>query len=215
MDIDLFLSPKGDYGLLCSMAFDEMPAGVIFDAETMEITIEFVENDPLHCNITVEFELQERLLFSNRIFIGMLEDGKIQETLQLPFFHLNDPYKDDMVNPANLGKAVRFIRGFEKFMQGCDYAQPLHRNDLSIEDNGSVLRGLDPHHLELVPQLVRARMLEGPSVPQGPSGPSGVTYEASPSMMPAPKGPGGATMGGGQRRVIRPQQPPQKENDDD
>lgn len=216
MNIDLFLTAQGECGLLCSSQFESLPAGVIFDAETLELTTEFVEDAPFHLNITAEEELKDRILMTKKLYVGFLENGMIADTLVVPLLYLNDPYGSDF-SGGELSPPNRSIEAFGDFMKRCTVAQPIHRDDLGDEDSsGSVLRGMDPKQLEFVPQLIRQRMLEAaPSGPSGPSGPAGVTYEQSLGMGMSPKGPGG--MGGGsgmQRRVVR-QQPPKKSDDED
>lgn len=197
MNIDLFLSPHNECGLLCSKEFKNLPAGTIFDAETMELTFEFIEDAPFHLNITVEEDLKDKILLARKLYIGFLRDGLVADTIEVPMLYLNDPYGSDFNNQGKLGRPLSSMIGFEQFMKRCISAQPIHREDLGDENsNGSVLNGMDPKQLEFVPQLIRQRLLENaPAGPSGPSGPSGPAVGFTPSQPGfAPKGPGGITM---------------------
>ena len=213
MDIDLFVSPYGECGLLCNETFDSPPAGVIFDAETLELTKEFLETSPFHLNITVEEELRDKILLAQKFYIGFLQDGLISDTIEVPLLYLNDPYGSDFNAHKKLSKPARSMVAFEQFMKRCTSAQPIHREDLGDEtSNGSVLKGMDPKHLEFVPQLIRQRMLE--AAPRGPSGPGGL--EAMPQMpTPHPSGPGLGGGSGTSRRHIPSRRPIQRNEDED
>ena len=201
MNIDLFLGPHGEAGLLCDRIPGPDVAGAIFDAQTMELTIEYAQaEEPLHLNIPVEAEYRDVLLFSHKIYIGMLKDGLIAETLIVPLLYLNDPYGSDFGQGSPLAKAKRSLIGFEQFMKRCDAAQPVHREDLGDENSaGCVLRGMDPHALEFVPQLVRQRMLEtgpraatiasAPGLHMGGSGGNRHTPSAAQGIMGGPRPP--------------------------
>ena len=215
MDIDLFLTPHGECGLLCNDVFDDLPAGVIFDAETLELTVEFIEDAPFHLNIHVEVELQEQILFAKKLYIGFLENGMIAETIEVPLLYLNDPYGEKFEGNKTLMKPSRSMVAFEQFMERSTAAQPIHREDLGDENaSGSVLKGMNPKQLEFVPQLIRQRMLE--IAPQGPSGPS---IPAPMGPMPTgPLGPGGAGTGASFRArppKLPPKKPPKKSDDSD
>lgn len=191
MNIDLFLSKHGESGLLCDRVPEAPVAGVIFDAQTLELTIEYTgDNDPLHLNISVETIYTDLLLFSHKIYIGALNNGLIAETLLVPMLYLNDPYGGDFGQGSPLGKTRRSLIGFEQFMKRCHAAQPVHRDDLGDEDSsGCVLRGMDPQALQFVPQLVRQRMLE-----TGPRAAAHIGMAGMGGPEAAPGGPGG--MGG-------------------
>lgn len=162
MNIDLFLGPHGEAGLLCDRIPGPDLAGVIFDAQTLDLTLEFAgDADPLHLNIPVEDSYRDLLLFAHKIYIGMLKDGLIADTLLVPMLYLNDPYGSDFGQGSPLARTRRSLIGFEQFMKRCDTAQPVHREDLGDENSlGCILRGMDPRALAFVPQLVRQRMLE-------------------------------------------------------
>lgn len=162
MNIDLFLGPHGEAGLLCDRIPGPDVAGVIFDAQTLDLTLEFAgDADPLHLNIPVEDSYRDLLLFAHKLYVGMIKDGLIAETLVVPMLYLNDPYGSEFGQSSPLAKTRRSLIGFEQFMKRCDTAQPVHRDDLGDENSlGCVLRGMDPRALTFVPQLVRQRMLE-------------------------------------------------------
>jgi hypothetical protein len=208
VNIDLFLGPYGESGLLCDRIPDEAVAGVIFDAQTLELTLEFTaEAETLHLNIPVEDGYRDPMLFSHKIYIGMLRDGLIAETLIVPMLYLNDPYGSDFGQGSPIGKTRRSLIGFEQFMKRSTAAQPVHREDLGDKDSiGCVLRGMNPHALEFVPQLVRQRMLE--------TGPRAIPQLAG--VVRTPTGPGG--MGGGtsaarQAMSLRPRTPTKKDKE--
>ena len=209
MDIDLFLSPHAECGLLCNEAFNNLPAGVIFDAETLELTIEFLEDSPYHLNIPVEEESQDKLLMAQKFYVAFIEDGMISETLEVPILFLNDPYGGDFaMQGGNMPK--RLLVAFEQFMKRCTFAQPVHRDDLNNEDSSrSILRGANPKHLEFAPQLIRQHRLE--MTPRGPAAP---TVEAGLHLL-GPRGPGGMGGGSGGNLVPRRRATTQKKSDED
>lgn len=210
MDIDLFLSPYAECGLLCNAELKNLPAGVIFDAETSELTIEFIEDEPFHLNIQVEEELQEQVLMAQKLYVATLEDGMIAETIDVPLLYLNDPYGGDFGGAHQMRMPARSLVAFEQFMKRCTFAQPVHRDNLDDESSGrSILRGANPKQLQFMPQLIRQHAME-----MGMQGPSGPAVQAGPRPM-GPRGPGG--MGGGSggnivptRRVV----PPKKSDED-
>lgn len=209
MDIDLFLSPHGECGLLSNQGFETLPAGVIFDAETKEITIEFLEDDPFHLNIPIEESLQDSVLMSQQLYVAFLEDGQISDSIETPILFLNDPYGGDFDNNPGVKVSRRSLVAFEQFMKRCTFAQPVHRDNLQDEDTGrSILRGANPKQLQFAPQLLRQQALE-----MGPQGPAGVQLSGPRPM--GPRGPGG--MGGGSGGSVVPNQriiPPKKSDDD-
>ena len=214
MNIDLFLTPKKECGLLFSTAPAELPAGILFDAETLEFTIEFAEEEPLHLNITAELQSREIILFADKVFAGFIENGMIAETLEIPLLFLNDPYGNSLGNSHKLSQTKRSFDAFTDFMKRCHYAQPIHRGDLEDEEsNGTVLRGMDPKHLEFVPKLIRQKMLDiGPATPS--AAPS--TAPSAPQFSGPRLGPGGTSTPPriNRPRKMPPQQRPSKEEDD-
>lgn len=197
MDIDLFLSPHGECGLLGNRALSNLPAGVIFDAETNELTIEFLEDNPFHLNIPVEDSLQDKILMAQKLYCAVLEDDLIAETLDVPLLYLNDPYGGDFNAHNRIDSPRRSLTAFEQFMKRCTFAQPVHRHNLDDEGSSrSILRGKNPKQLEFMPKLIRQHAME-----MGLHGPGGPQMVAGPRPM-GPRGPGG--MGGGSGGNIIP-----------
>jgi len=218
LNIDLFITPHGESGLLCDRPFGRVVAGVILDAQTREVTLEFSDmDDTLHLNIPVEEGHVEKMLLSHKVHVGVLENGMIAESLQLPLLYLNDPYGGQVGHGSPVGRPSPSIIGFEQFMKRVTLAQALHREDLGDEGGASsVLHGMDPRALELVPQLVRQRMLEAAPRMSGPGPQQGYSQGlAGPGM----KGPGGASIGGtgGNRGAgqIRRAPPPRRNEEEE
>lgn len=215
MDIDLFTSGHGECGLLCNTSLPDLPAGIIFDAETMELTIEFLEFDPLHLNIPIESALTESILMAKHCYVAYLIDGQIQDTVMTPLLFLNDPYGGEFQNNGGLTQTTRALVMFQEFMKRCNFAQAAHRESLENEGaSGSILHGQDPKALQLAPQLIRQQQME--LGPQGPSGPAMV--QAQTMSMPGMGGPKMPGMGGGAgtvRRAAPPTKRPPKKSDDD
>lgn len=216
LNIDLFLTKHGEGGLLCDRPFPHAPVGTILDAQTRELTLEFYGDvDTMHLNIPIEAEYLDMMLFSHRLYVGLLDEGKIAETVQVPMAYLHDPYGSDFRDETPLSRPRRSLIGFEQFMRRCVAAQPIHRDDLGDEGSaGSVLRGMDRNALQYVPQLVRQRMLEA-APKMGPSGMDAALSYGAPGAE-GPKGPGGMGGGGGRppmRRIIRKPQTGQDDKD--
>lgn len=214
MNIDLFITKSGQTGLIATKAFDEVPAGVLFDAETLLLTIEFIKEDPFHCNIPIDVSLREKLLFANAFYIGLMEEKIITEALRLPLMLLNDPYKDSNTQLSALEKPMRSLKDFDQFLKNSAFAQALHRDDLSDEgDSQSILKGARTKELQYAAKLQRQPVME--ITPQGPQVPQ-ILPEAAPQVQgPAPKGPGGASMGSSTaRRTIQRKIPPKSDESD-
>lgn len=163
MNIDLFLNPHGEIGLLLDRLPGDAPAGAIYDAQTRDLTLEMAggKADPLHLNITVEEAHSDLILLAQKIYIGALRDGMIALTLEAPLFYLNDPYGSAFGENRNGFAPRRSLMGFEQFIKRCTTAQPIHRIDLGNENmQGSVLHGMNPRALEFIPELLRQRLLE-------------------------------------------------------
>ena len=161
MDIDLFLSKSGQCGLICQGSFKEPPAGILFDAQMMEITIEFINQDPLHLNINVDDTMETSLLESKQIYLGVIFDGVMNETLNTPLFILNDPYSNGENTMDKSAQTTRNIRGFNSFIKNSQFAQAIHREDLEDEGTSqSVLHGSDLQALAYSPLLQRQMKLE-------------------------------------------------------
>lgn len=201
MNIDLLITQHNEVGLLCDRPFEVSMSGAIFDAETGEMTIEFGDSgEAYHLNIPIEDNFRDTLLFAQQLQVGMLENGLIAQSLQVPLLYLNDPYGSEF-GQTTLRRATHSLIGFEQFMKRCVTGQPVHREDLSDENSrGCVLRGMDPAALQYVPQLIRQRMLEAsPKLGAALDGPS---IGLAPGMAP-----GGGS--GTHRHVIRRHIPPE------
>lgn len=209
MDIDLFTSGHGECGLLCNTELPDLPAGVIFDAETMELTVEFIDFDPLHLNIPVEESLMGGILMAKHIYVAYLVNGHIQDTVMCPLLFLNDPYGGEFQNSGGLKTTARSLVMFQEFMKRCNFAQAAHRDRLENESaSGSILQGKNPKTLEFAPQLIRQQQLE-----MGVRGPGGVDLGIAPPMPSGltPMGPGGSRSGTTRRMPVKP--PPKKSDD--
>lgn len=215
MNIDLFLNKAGEPGLIMNIAADEQVSGVILDAETNLLTLEFGDSgETLHLNIPVEDHNAEQLLFAPFIQVAAIEDGFVTYHVEVPLLYLNDPYGSAFGENRLHRKKRRFAKNlldFETFMRYCSFSQAVHRDELGDEGTaGSVLSGSNLSALQYAPQLVRQRSLEAglhaaQSLQQGLEGPQ-----------MAPKGPGGMSMGSGSgARRTMPRMPRRAATDDD
>jgi len=211
MDIDLFLTKDKRCGLLCTGQFTNLPTGVIFDAQTLELTIEFLDDAPFHLNIPVDFDSRDMLLFSDSVFFAFMQGGQILDTVQTPLMYLNDPYSNELTAKSALDAPIRTIQGFDSFIKNCKFAQPVHRIDEGNEDtNIPITSGQDLNALEYAPQLQRQRQLE--NGPKGPSvtapGLQAVPQAPAQGMNFGPSGPGGVPMAQPATRRAPPTTPP-------
>lgn len=166
MNIDLFLTPHNEAGLVCAGVLDQPMAGIILDAQTSEFTLEFANGETFHLNIPMEESYREKLLFSHRMFVGFLEDKMLSDSYEVPLLYLNDPYGSNFGQATPLSKAKRSIPAFEQFMKRCSFAQALHRDNLGDESTSrSVLQGVNPQKLDYTPSLARQRQMEAVAVP--------------------------------------------------
>lgn len=177
MNIDLFLTPHGEAGLLCDHSFKNTVVGIILDAQTRDITLEFADGgEPFHLNIPVDMTHHEKLLFAHRMHVAFLEEGLLAGSVEVPLLYLNDPYGSEFGQGSPLSKPKKSLTAFEEFMKRCAFAQSLHRDNLGDEDSArSVLRGMDPYHMAYTPAMMRERQLVVmPSMgsSHGPSGPA-------------------------------------------
>lgn len=216
MNIDLFLTEHGESGLLCGGHPGGDVIGVILDAQTNTLTLEFAdEGHTLHLNIPVEEGYKDRLLFSPTLQVGVLEDGQISSFSEVPVLYLNDPYGSDFGDFAPRRRMASSFQRFEQFMKRCTFAQAVHREDVGDESTaGSVLQGVNPRALTISPHLARQMSLDiAPSA--APRIVHGLTNAPTPTGMHGPKGPGGMGAGAGHpvRRIIR-QLPPDKTHKD-
>lgn len=160
MNIDLFLTPHNEAGLVCGGEFGRPVVGIILDAQTLSLTLEMGDGETFHLNIPVEETHREKLLFSQHMFIGFLDGKMLADSYEVPLLYLNDPYGSEFGQNKALSKPKRSILGFEQFMKRCVFAQALHRENLGDEDSArSVLRGVDPNHMEYTPSLMRDRQI--------------------------------------------------------
>ncbi len=204
MNIDLLLTKNGDAGLVCDGAFESPVAGVIFDAEMRQVTLEYANLETTEMNIPVEDGIAESLLWAFALQVGVIVDDKIQETRQVPLMHLNDPGgQAGYQKPARASSSVSM---FERFLKDCSTGQPLHRDDLGDESvSGSVVGGVNRAVLQFAPQLARQKTLEA-------------THDLK-MAGPAPSGPGmglGGRGGGGAvpTQQHRPAAPRRTEEED-
>lgn len=159
MNIDLLLTRQGDAGLICDTGFESPVAGVLFDAQMRQMTLEFANMDTADMNIPVEDDMTEALLWATAIQVGVVGDGKIQDSRRVPLMLLNDP--DGMPGRDLPVKSSSSVRAFENFLKNCVAGQPLHRADLGNEGGaGSVVGGINRAVLEFAPHLARQRTLE-------------------------------------------------------
>ncbi len=173
MNIDLLMTQQGDAGLVSDQEFESPVAGIMFDAQTRQITLEHANMDTVDMNIPVEDDITDALLWATSIQVGVITNGQIQDNRQIPLMLLNDPDgqpgRDAPMRPSNS------VTAFEHFLKTCVTGQPIHREDLGNEDvSGSVVGGINRAVLEFSPQLSRQRTLEashdlnmggGPSAP--------------------------------------------------
>lgn len=166
MNIDLFLTQHNEAGLVCGGVFAHPVAGIILDAQTSEFTLEFSNGETFHLNIPMEEAHREKLLFSHRMFVGLLENKMLADSYEVPLLYLNDPYGSDFGQSSSLSKPIRSIPAFEQFMKRCSFAQALHRDNLGDESTSrSVLQGVNPQKLDYTPALARQRQMEAVAVP--------------------------------------------------
>lgn len=201
MNIDLLLTKNGDAGLVCDGAFESPVAGVIFDAEMRQITLEHANMDAVEMNIPVEDDIADALQWATAVQVGVIADGQIQDNRQVPLMLIGDPEIEPGRNrPARTSNSVT---GFERFLKSCVAGQPLHRDDLGDENvSGSVVGGINRAVLQFAPHLARQRTLEA-SHDYKMSGPA-------PSV-PGMGGGGGGRFGTTQSR----QQPPRRDDEKD
>ena len=178
---------------MCQGSFKEPPAGILFDAEVMEMTAEFINQDPLHFNINVDHEIKETLLERKTIYLGVIFDGVINETLDMPLFILNDPYSKENTKIDKSAETTRHVKSFDSFIKRSKFAQAIHREDLENEDTiQSVIHGQDIQSLAYSPHLQRQMKLEAaPQVVNAPAPSVGLGSNASsaPNITNQPKPP--------------------------
>lgn len=135
--------------------------GVIFDAQTKDLTLEFGDMaDPFHLNIPVEEANSEKLLFMRQIFIGVFDQQQLVKSMLVPLLYLNDPYGSSFGQSTRQPKPLQALVAFEQFMKRCTFAQALHRSDLGDERTArSILSGANPRNLTYAPSLLREKQM--------------------------------------------------------
>jgi len=183
VNIDLFLTDAAEAGIVCDAPYKGPVVGIILDAQTLCLTLEFSDGDTFHLNIPVEEDRREKLLFAHRMYVGFLEDKMLVDSFEVPLLYLNDPYGSEFGQNSPLAKAKRSVVAFEQFMKRCTFAQSLHRDDLGNEDGArSILRGIDPNKWQYAPALARQIQMNAipklEAVPQMPGLGGGATRQA-------------------------------------
>lgn len=150
--------------------------------------IEMEDHQSMKLNINLDDEFIEAMRYSQMIEVGVLFDGKITESLQVPLITLEEdaPYSfDDM--PFRMNSVLHF----ESFIKNCTAGQPVHRDDLGNEASLSSL--MDATQLvapQFAPKLAHQRQLEAaPRTPgmnhapqfSGPGGGGGGPYRRTPA----------------------------------
>ncbi len=170
MNIDLFHTGHNEAGLVCDGSFPIPVIGIILDAQTHELTLEFDGGDTFHLNIPIELGHKEKMLFAHRMYVGYLVNGLLTDAFEVPLLYLNDPYGGEFGQTSPLAAPKRAPVAFEQFMKRCHFAQGLHRDNLGDEDTArSVLRGIDPHALQYAPALLR--QLQMAAIPKAVTAP--------------------------------------------
>ena len=171
MNIDLLVTQQGEAGLVSDQEFESPVAGIMFDNETRQLTIEFSNMDTAEMNIPVEDDISNALLWAASLQVGVILNNQVQDNRQVPLMLLNDPEGTGMRMPV---KSSNSVIAFENFLKSCVTGQPIHRDDLGDEDGtSSVVGGVNRAVLQFAPHLARQRSLEathdlnmsGPSAP--------------------------------------------------
>ncbi len=202
MNIDLLFTKDGEPGLICDEPFDHPAMAVLFDMSERVMSVEFEEMDSRQLNIPVEDDFANALYYSERIQLGVILEGKIAGTLQLPLILLEE---GELLTTGKMARPQSSIVSFERFVRTCETGQPVHRDELGNEATlGSVMDATVMVAPQFAPQLARQRALEaGPKTP-------GMSPRA-----PGPLGPGGLGGGAGGGTVRRPPQRPQSTGESD
>ncbi len=172
MNIDLLFTGQGEAGLVSDAGFANAVAGVMYDARSGQLTLEFGDSDSIELNIPVEQEVGQSLMHSFEIQVGVIEKGMIAENRQVPLVLLHDPFGGG--NPGQFPMKPRnSVMAFESFMRRCVSGQPVHRDELGDESNtGTILGGVSPAVLQFAPHLARQRNFESaPTFHHTPSAP--------------------------------------------
>lgn len=177
MDIDLLFTDTGTAGLIADRNFIKKIAGVMLDAGSGILTLEYTDMDSLELNIPVEPEFFYILGVNSWLHVGAVKDGNIAQAYQAPLMLLGEPLTRSTQKSANP------LLAFERFIKTCTGGQPVHREDLGDETaTGCVLGDAMPSSLQFAPHLAQRHALE-----------------AAPKVAPvaAPRAPGLGLGGGG------------------
>ncbi|PZO87196.1 MAG: hypothetical protein DI626_04590 [Micavibrio aeruginosavorus] len=171
MNIDLFLTDQSESGLVCEGVFPSPVAGIILDAQTREVTLEFADQSTFHLNIPIGEGHTEKLLFAHRMYVGYFDNKMLADSFEAPLLYLNDPYGSEFGQNSPLARTTRSVPGFEQFMKRCNFAQALHRDNLGDEATAhSVLKGANLQALMFTPALQRQMQMN--AVPKVQSAPA-------------------------------------------
>ena len=194
MNIDLFMTDQNEAALVCGGVFTRTLGGIILDAQTHEVTLEFTDGMTEHLNIPFQETHKEKLLFAHKMFVGCLESGFLTDTMEIPMMYLNDPYGGQFGNKSHMPKPAVTVTAFEQFMKRAKFAQALHRDNLGDEDTArSVLMGVDHRDLKYSPTLQRQ-----------------IQINATPKVKASPQMP---NLGGGSAATTQTKMPPSEKDD--
>lgn len=159
INIDLIFTAEGESGLLC----DEVPSkkiiGALMDGETGLLSLEFADMDHLDMNIPIDSSYFDILGVTQNLHFGVLKNDHIAQAYQIPFMHLDDPYR--LQNAVKQGQNDRALVAFEMFIKRCIVGQPVHRLNLSDDSmNASVLGDSSLAGLEFAPHLARQHAIQ-------------------------------------------------------
>lgn len=184
MNIDLLLTDKGEAGLVCDEPCSDPVVAVLLDLYEHRMFIEMEDHISMPLNINVDREYVEDLRFASMIETGVLFDGNITESLQVPLITLDEdsPYP----SLENLPFRTNSVMHFESFIKNSVKGQPIHREDLGNEASlGSLMNATQLIAPQFAPKLEHQRQLE--ASPRTPA----------PGHAPQFAGPGGGAGGGG------------------
>ena len=185
MNIDLLFTEEGEAGLISNENLVKKTVGVIMDAQTGLLTLEYVDMDYLEFNIPVDPEYFGTLDQCSQLHIGAIKDGQIAQAYQIPLMFLDDPYRAEALNQVS--QSPQPLALFDRFVKHCVSGQPVNRSDLGDDTQmGCVLGDAVPSALQFAPHLARRHAME-----------------VSPKSAPSGPGPSGPGLGGGGGRIIR------------
>lgn len=198
MNIDLLLTAQGEAGLVSDKALQGPLAGVMLDAESGQMTLEFADADSLELNIPLALDLTRSLRNAHAVHVGIIERGVIADSRQVPLVLQDDPFGGGN-HGRFAGKPGNSVMAFERFMKNANAGQPVHRDDVGNEaTTSSVMRGsgLSAATMQFAPGLTRQRALEAAPraapAPRGPQGPGGMGGGGNRSPIPPPRPPAGS-----------------------